>query len=125
MGVNTGNALFLRPAPPSLCAWAHVDGCEHRKRVQNAELDGTLWGGAGGVSGLYTALTGAHLPGGVVNAVAEGNALGKGPVVFEFKQSSIRWVRRCAAGELPFGTASSLHDPPAPAPSCLPAQPLA
>lgn len=53
--------------------------------------------GAGGISGLFHALTGEHLPGGRLEAVAEGNALGKGPVVFEVHQSAIEIIRQLAA----------------------------
>lgn len=52
----------------------------------------------GGMLGLYTALTGHRLPG-KIEAIAEGNALGKGPVVFELFQSGIRLIRKQAAGE--------------------------
>ena len=48
--------------------------------------------------GLYTALTGEQLPG-HVHAQAQGNALGKGPLVFELYQSGIRLIRKQAAGE--------------------------
>ncbi|BDA42347.1 probable Na(+)/H(+) antiporter NhaH at N-terminal half [Coccomyxa sp. Obi] len=53
--------------------------------------------GTGGISGLFHALTGEHLPGGRLEAMAEGNALGKGPVVFEVHQSAIEIIRRLAA----------------------------
>ncbi len=56
---------------------------------------------AGGMSGLYHALTGAHLPGGRLEATAEGNALGKGPVVFEVHQSAVEIIRRLAARKSP------------------------
>ncbi|KAK9785975.1 hypothetical protein WJX73_007453 [Symbiochloris irregularis] len=49
-----------------------------------------------GVYGLYTALTGGQLPG-EVHAVAQGNALGRGPLVFELRQSGIRLIRKQAA----------------------------
>ena len=52
---------------------------------------------AGGVLGLYTAMTGLQLPG-HVHAVAEGNALGKGPVVFELHRSGVELIRKQAAG---------------------------
>lgn len=55
---------------------------------------------AGGISGLFHALTGEHLPGGRLEAMAEGNALGKGPVVFEVHQSAIEIIRRLAASAL-------------------------
>lgn len=55
---------------------------------------------AGGLCGLYTALTGEHLPGGggAVRTMAECNALGRGPVVFELEQAGITAIRRKAAG---------------------------
>ncbi|CAL5219904.1 g1831 [Coccomyxa viridis] len=53
--------------------------------------------GTGGMSGLYHALTDEHLPGGRLEARAEGNALGKGPVVFEVHQSAIEIIRKLAA----------------------------
>ena len=53
---------------------------------------------AGGAYGLYVALTGETLPGGGT-AIAEGNALGKGPVVFHFSQAGIQFIRDRAAGE--------------------------
>ena len=56
---------------------------------------------AGGMSGLYHALTGEHLPGGRLEGTAEGNALGKGPVVFEVHQSAIEIIRKLAARESP------------------------
>ena len=52
------------------------------------------------MSGLYTALTDEHLPGGRLEARAEGNALGKGPVVFEVHRSAIEIIRKLAAREL-------------------------
>ena len=59
---------------------------------------------AGGLFGLYTALTGEHLPGGggAVRAMAECNALGRGPVVFEMAQAGIAAIRRKAAGKVFF-----------------------
>ena len=53
---------------------------------------------AGGVFGLYVALTGERMPGGAV-AMAEGNALGKGPVIFHLFDSGIELIRRKAAGD--------------------------
>ena len=49
------------------------------------------------MSGLYHALTDEHLPGGRLEARAEGNALGKGPVVFEVHQSAIEIIRKLAS----------------------------
>ena len=63
---------------------------------------------AGGMSGLYHALTGCRLPGGRLEAIAEGNALGRGPVVFEVNASAIDIVRSLAARARPFSTCSSL-----------------
>lgn len=48
--------------------------------------------------GLFVALTGERMPGGAV-AMAEGNALGKGPVIFHLFDSGIELIRRKAAGE--------------------------
>jgi len=48
--------------------------------------------------GLYTALTGECMPG-QAKAIAEGNAMGKGPVVFELYQSGIKLIRKQAAGQ--------------------------
>ncbi len=45
------------------------------------------------------ALTGERMPGGAV-AMAEGNALGKGPVIFHLFDSGIEYIRSQAAGEL-------------------------
>ncbi len=52
----------------------------------------------GGVFGLFVALTGERMPGGAV-AMAEGNALGKGPVIFHLFDSGIEYIRGQAAGE--------------------------
>ena len=52
----------------------------------------------GGVFGLFVALTGERMPGGAV-AMAEGNALGKGPVIFHLFDSGIEYIRSQAAGE--------------------------
>ena len=52
---------------------------------------------AGGLFGLYVALTGERSPGGSV-AMAEGNALGKGPVIFHLYDSGIAYIRQRAAG---------------------------
>ena len=52
------------------------------------------------MSGLYSALTDEHLPGGRLEARAEGNALGKGPVVFEVHRSAIEIIRKLSAREL-------------------------
>lgn len=49
--------------------------------------------------GMYTALTGVVLPGHSM-AIAEGNAMGKGPVVFELYQSGIKLIHKKAAGVL-------------------------
>ena len=57
--------------------------------------------------GLYTALTGQVLPG-CVKAIAEGNALGKGPVVFELFQSGINLIRTQAAGIAAYPSDSSV-----------------
>lgn len=46
---------------------------------------------------MYTALTGVILPG-HSTAIAEGNAMGKGPVVFELYQSGIKLIHKKAAG---------------------------
>lgn len=46
---------------------------------------------------MYTALTGNVLPG-HSSAIAEGNAMGKGPVVFELYQSGVKLIHRKAAG---------------------------
>ena len=71
--------------------------------------------GAGGMSGLYHALTGCHLPGGRLEGVAEGNALGRGPVIFEVNASAIDIVRKLAARAPSPWTACALL-------CCLPAQ---
>ena len=63
---------------------------------------------AGGVFGLFAALTGKRMPGGAV-ALAEGNALGKGPVVFHLFDSGIEYIRNQAAGDIPLSSAC-LHD---------------
>lgn len=52
---------------------------------------------------MYTALTGARLPG-HSTAVAEGNAMGKGPVVFELYQSGVKLIHKKAASEIPFSS---------------------
>lgn len=62
----------------------------------------------GGVFGLYVALTGERMPGGAV-AMAEGNALGKGPVIFHLFDSGIELIRRKAAGQNPLKRAYSTH----------------
>ena len=46
---------------------------------------------------MYSALTGVVLPG-HSTAIAEGNAMGKGPVVFELYQTGVKLIRRKAAG---------------------------
>lgn len=51
--------------------------------------------------GLFVALTGERMPGGAV-AMAEGNALGKGPVVFHLFDSGIDYIRGQAAGKHAF-----------------------
>ncbi|KAG2490363.1 hypothetical protein HYH03_011165 [Edaphochlamys debaryana] len=60
--------------------------------------------GVGGVVGVSTALIGRAVPGmAVASAVAEGNALGKGPVVFALSSAAIAAVRsRAAAGHPEF-----------------------
>ena len=59
---------------------------------------------AGGLFGLYVALTGERSPGGSV-AMAEGNALGKGPVIFHLYDSGIAYIRQRAAGTCPHSLA--------------------
>ena len=73
----------------------------------------------GGVFGLFVALTGERMPGGAV-AMAEGNALGKGPVIFHLFDSGIELIRRKAAGESHAWTAPSRPPPPAPCPPAPP-----
>ncbi|KAF6264741.1 hypothetical protein COO60DRAFT_18214 [Scenedesmus sp. NREL 46B-D3] len=51
--------------------------------------------GAGGVFNLYTALTGEELPG-ATDAVAQGNALGKGPVLFCVSAKGLRHLSMLA-----------------------------
>ncbi len=60
--------------------------------------------GVGGVVGISTALLGRAVAGmAVAAAVAEGNALGKGPVVFALPPAAVAAVRsRAAAGQAPF-----------------------
>ncbi|GIL45384.1 hypothetical protein Vafri_2634, partial [Volvox africanus] len=60
--------------------------------------------GVGGVVGMSTALVGRSVPGMAVSgAVAEGNTLGKGPVVFVLPAAAVATVRaRAAAGWSPF-----------------------
>jgi len=58
--------------------------------------------GTGGMFGPFSALTGESLAGRAV-AIAEGNALGKGPVVFELPPAGIANIRdRAAAGDPSF-----------------------
>ena len=112
--LGTG-ASSLRPCPschildPSLpvraiawaiwAVWAGArDAGLHAPRPSCITAQGVL---AGGMSGLYHALTGEHLPGGRLEGTAEGNALGKGPVVFEVHQSAIEIIRKLAAREPP------------------------
>ena len=54
---------------------------------------------AGGVFGLYSALTDGGLSS-YSEAVAQGNGLGKGPLVFELYRSGVDLIRQQAAGEL-------------------------
>ena len=70
------------------------------------------WLCTGGVFGLFVALTGERMPGGAV-AMAEGNALGKGPVIFHLFDSGIELIRRKAAGG-PF-----YAPPPPPSQLCM------
>ena len=73
---------------------ANSHGCLSHVPAQSC----TSWhAGAGGVFGLYVALTGERMPGGAV-AMAEGNALGKGPVIFHLFDSGIEYIRNKAAG---------------------------
>ena len=57
----------------------------------------------GGILNLYSTLTGECLPG-TTEAVAEGNALGRGPVVVEFQQSGIDLIKKQALGKHPHCT---------------------
>ncbi|KAK9861042.1 hypothetical protein WJX84_008386, partial [Apatococcus fuscideae] len=55
--------------------------------------------GSGGVVGLLKALTGSHMPGKSL-VIAEGNSLGRGPVIFHLSPSGIAMIRKhAAAGE--------------------------
>ena len=58
-----------------------------------------LWT-AGATFGLYTALTGVKLPG-QATAVAEGNALGKGALVYHLLPSALHTIQARAAGQHP------------------------
>lgn len=49
--------------------------------------------------GVYMALTGLKLPG-QATAVAEGNALGKGALVFHLSGSALQTLQSRAAGKL-------------------------
>lgn len=53
---------------------------------------------AGATYGVYTALTGLKLPG-QATAVAEGNALGKGALVFHLSSSALQTLQDRAAGK--------------------------
>lgn len=65
---------------------------------------------AGGVVGLLKALTGSHMPGKSL-VIAEGNSLGRGPVIFHLSPSGIAMIRKHAAGKLFSGArlSSALH----------------
>ena len=77
--------------------------------------------GCGGVTGLLSALTGVEW--GAWAAVAEGNALGKGPLVLHVSQDAVDEVRERSAGELVWGWGEvrrggkrHAHSPPPPPP---------
>ncbi len=63
---------------------------------------------AGATFGLYTALTGVKLPG-QATAVAEGNALGKGALVYHLFPSALQTIQARAAGEPCIPTAVSVN----------------
>lgn len=48
---------------------------------------------------MLKALTGSHMPGKSL-VIAEGNSLGRGPVIFHLSPSGIAMIRKHAAGEL-------------------------
>lgn len=56
-------------------------------------------GCAGATFGMYTALTGVKLPG-QATAVAEGNALGKGALVYHLFPSALQIIQDRATGNL-------------------------
>lgn len=55
---------------------------------------------AGSTCGLFTALTGVKLPG-QATAVAEGNALGKGALVYHLFPSALQTIQARASGNIP------------------------
>ncbi|KAL0035986.1 hypothetical protein WJX77_010179 [Trebouxia sp. C0004] len=55
--------------------------------------------GAGATCGLFTALTGVKLPG-QATAVAEGNALGKGALVYHLFPSALQTIQARASGDV-------------------------
>ena len=57
------------------------------------------YGDAGATFGMYTALTGVKLSG-QTTAVAEGNALGKGALVYHLFPSALQIIQDRAAGRL-------------------------
>ncbi len=74
---------------------------------------------AGGVVGMLRALTGSHMPGKSL-VIAEGNSLGRGPVMFHLSPSGIAMIRKHAAGT----AKSSNYSNPLPSPqSSLPLPP--
>ena len=54
---------------------------------------------AGATFGMYTAVTGVKLPG-QATAVAEGNALGKGALVYHLYPSALQIIQDRASGQL-------------------------
>lgn len=90
--ISTTILTFLDACHPLTSA-----GCVHTAAACCGDPDVCHLASAGGAYGLYVALTGETLPGGGT-AIAEGNALGKGPVVFHFSQAGIQFIRDRAAG---------------------------
>ena len=85
------------PPPPPPPLPSRIDGNSALSISTEGRARQDVYLGCGGLTGLFSSLTGTEW--GVWAAVAEGNALGKGPLVLHIPQSAVDELRaRSAAG---------------------------
>ncbi len=110
---GTGAAIMVESGSPVLGAWQWVAGMPEEYAAPSSVPPPSepalavmlpwppaaqeYFQGVGGVVGILLALTGSTLPGSEV-VVAEGNGLGRGPVLFHVPQAVVAHVHKLAEG---------------------------
>ena len=96
---RSGQQIWSSHEEPNPGAFVVVSGVV-KTLVQKADgSEKEYYRGIGSVIGLLRTMTGHVLPGSAI-VVAEGNVLGKGPVLYQFPQTSVEYIeRKAAAGD--------------------------